>query len=129
MHFLNFKKEINHPISLADLIDNTSKRSYALRRKKYQSLLLKQLWTKWRRQYLLDPKMAYFLQNSIPQTESKVHDAILIEKDRKNKLLWKLGKIERAIPGWDNHIYSYEVKPDNGLLQRTVQHLYPLELV
>ena len=35
MHFLNFGKEINYPISFTDIIDNTSKRSSALRRKKY----------------------------------------------------------------------------------------------
>ena len=37
MDFLNFGKEINYPISFADITDSTS-RSSALKRKKYQSL-------------------------------------------------------------------------------------------
>ena len=68
--------------------------------------------------------MAHSLKNSTPQTELKVGDVALIEEDRKNKILWKLGKTERAIPGSyslnhirsDNHIRSYEVKTANGLL-------------
>ena len=43
--------------------------------------------------------MAHSLKNSTPQTELKVGDVVLIEEDRKNKLLWKLGKIEIAISG------------------------------
>ena len=91
--------------------------------------MIKQLWKKRKQQYLLDFKTAHSLKNSTPQTELKVGDVVLIEEDRKNKLLWELGKSERIIPGRDYCIGSYEVKTANGLLRRTVQHLYPLELV
>jgi hypothetical protein len=128
MHFLNFGKEISYPINFADIIDDASKRSSALRRKKFQTLLLKQLWSKWKSHYLLDLKTAHSLKNPSSQAPLKVGDVVLIEEDTKNKLLWKLGKIERAIIGRDNNIRAYEVKTANGLLKRTVQHLYPLEL-
>ena len=60
--------------------------------------------------------------------EFKVGNIVLVEGNAKNKLLWKLGKIESVLPGCDNKIRSYELKTSSGLLKRTDQHLYPFEL-
>ncbi|XP_054716905.1 uncharacterized protein LOC129226328 [Uloborus diversus] len=128
MHFLNFGREPQYPINFAEIVENESKRSSLLKRKKYQSLLLRQLWIKWKQQYLLDLRTVHSLNNSNKQPALKIGDVVLIEEDSKNKLLWKLGKIERAFLGRDNNVRSYEVKTASGLLRRTIQHLYPLEL-
>ncbi|XP_054706599.1 uncharacterized protein LOC129216409 [Uloborus diversus] len=128
MHFLNFGREPQYPINFAGIVENESKRSSLLKRKKYQSLLLRQLWIKWKQQYLLDLRTVHSLNNPNKQPALKIGDVVLIEEDSKNKLLWKLGKIERAFLGRDNNVRSYEVKTASGLLRRTIQHLYPLEL-
>lgn len=39
-------------------------------------------------------------------TTLKVRDVVLVEDDMKNKILSKLGKIHRAIPGRDDNIRS-----------------------
>lgn len=69
-----------------------------------------------------------FTEKSYCTSTTKVGDVILIEGDLKNKLLWKLGKIQRAILGRDGNIRSYEIKTVNGILKRSIQHLYPLDL-
>ncbi|XP_054720923.1 uncharacterized protein LOC129230545 [Uloborus diversus] len=57
-----------------------------------------------------------------------INFAEIVENESKRSSLWKLGKIERAFLGRDNNVRSYEVKTASGLLRRTIQHLYPLEL-
>ncbi|GFT29500.1 hypothetical protein TNCV_2020691 [Trichonephila clavipes] len=77
-----------------------------------------------KKQYLLDLRTAHPVKNPETHPELKVGDVVLIEENTKN---WKLGKIERTLPGRDNKTRCYELKT-SGLLKRTVQHLYPLEL-
>ena len=129
MHFLNYgQSQQTFPITFAEIIEGGSKRSSLLKRRRYQMLLLKQLWQRWKRQYLLDLRSAHVVKNPNSQIEFKEGDVVLIEGNAKNKLLWKLGKIERVLPGRDNKIRCYELKTSGGLLKRTVQHLYPFEL-
>ncbi|GFX58464.1 integrase catalytic domain-containing protein [Trichonephila clavipes] len=96
-------------------------------KKKYQQSLLKQLWHRWKKQYLLDLRTAHSVKNPETHPELKVGD-VLIGENTKNKLLWKLVKIERTLPGRDNKTRCYELKTSGVLLKRTVQHLYLLEL-
>ncbi|GFY62916.1 integrase catalytic domain-containing protein [Trichonephila inaurata madagascariensis] len=57
-------------------------------KKKYQQLLLKQLWHRWKKkQYLLDLRTAHSVKNPETYPELKVGDVVLIEKNTKNKLL------------------------------------------
>ncbi|CAL1270780.1 unnamed protein product [Larinioides sclopetarius] len=128
MHFINFgQNQQTFPVTFAHIIESESEKSSLLKRKRYQMLLLKQLWRRWKQQYLLDLRTAHSVKNPNSHAEFKVGD-VLIEGNTKNKLLWKLGKIERVLPGRDNKIRCYELKTSNGLLKRTVQHLYPFEL-
>lgn len=90
--------------------------------------MLKQIFSKWNRQYLLDLKSAHSLKNFISQSELEMGDIVLIEEDTKNKLLWKLGKVETAFLRRENNIISYEMKVVNGLLRRSVQNMYSLEI-
>ncbi|GFS90530.1 uncharacterized protein TNCV_4097311 [Trichonephila clavipes] len=129
MHFLNFgQNQPKYPVAFAEILDNASTKSSLLKRKKYQQLFLKQLWHRWKKQYLLDLRTAHSVKNPETHPELKIGDVVLIEENTKNKLLWNLGKIERTLPGRDNKTRCYELKTNDGLLKRTVQHLYPLEL-
>ncbi|GFY52881.1 uncharacterized protein TNIN_388831 [Trichonephila inaurata madagascariensis] len=129
MHFLNIgQNQPTYPVTFAEILENASTKSSLLKRKKYQQLFLKQLWHRWKNQYLLDLLTAHSVKNLETHLEPKVGDLVLIEENTKNKLLWKLGKIERTLPGRDNKTRCYELKTSSGLLKRTVQHLYPLEL-
>ncbi|GFX54996.1 uncharacterized protein TNCV_4356521 [Trichonephila clavipes] len=122
MHFLNFgQNQPTYPVTFAEILENASTKSSLLKRKKYQQLILKQLWKK---QYLLDLRTAHSVKNPETYPELKVGDVVLIEENTKNKLLWKLGKIERTLPGRDNKTRCYELKTRGGLLKRTVHNIF-----
>ena len=53
---------------------------------------------------------------------------MLIEGNNKNKLLWKLGRVEKAPSDHDYKTCCYELKIDEELLKRTVQHMHSLKL-
>ena len=57
-----------------------------------------------------------------------IGDIVIIRGDEKNRNLWKLGKVVRLIFGRDGEIRGAKVQTSNGILERTPQHLYPLEL-
>ncbi|GFY39626.1 uncharacterized protein TNIN_116181 [Trichonephila inaurata madagascariensis] len=98
MHFLNFgQNQPTYPVTFAEILENASTKSSLLKRKKYQQLLLKQLWHRWKKQYLLDLRTAHSVKNPETHPKLKVGDVVLIEENIKNKLLWKLGKIERTL--------------------------------
>ncbi|GFT06590.1 integrase catalytic domain-containing protein [Trichonephila clavipes] len=125
MHFLNFgRNQPTYHVTYAEILENASTKSFLLKRKKYQQLLLKQLWHRWKKQYLLDLRTAHSVKNPETHPELKVGDVVLIEENTKNKLL---GKIESTLSGRDNKTRCYELKTSGGLLKRTVQHLYPIE--
>ena len=84
-----------------------------LEKKKYQMLLLKQLWTQWKLQYLLDLQTAHCMKNLNSQTNFKVGDVMLIERNTKNSLLWKLGKNEKALSDLNNKIHCYKLKTNS----------------
>ena len=45
------------------------------------------------------------MKNLNSHIEFKIGDAVLIVGNAKKKFLWKLGKIERGLPGHDNDIH------------------------
>ncbi|GIY52049.1 reverse transcriptase [Caerostris extrusa] len=67
-HFLHFgKTEFSYPLHFADLVNKTLTKETLLRRKRYQTNLLKQLWIKWKEQYVLSLNSAHhfkFPENS-----------------------------------------------------------------
>ncbi|GFT55172.1 uncharacterized protein TNCV_1433541 [Trichonephila clavipes] len=54
MHFLNFgQNQPTYPVTFAEILENASTKSSLLKRKKYQQLLLKQLWHRWKKTILI----------------------------------------------------------------------------
>ncbi|GFR23824.1 integrase catalytic domain-containing protein [Trichonephila clavata] len=53
-HFLYFgRKDFDYPMPFTELFDKTISKETLRRRKLYQTVLLRQLWTRWKEQYLL----------------------------------------------------------------------------
>ncbi|GFY51939.1 uncharacterized protein TNIN_299261 [Trichonephila inaurata madagascariensis] len=81
MHFLNFgQNQPTYTVTFAEILENASTKSSCLKRKKYQQLLLKQLWHRWKKQYLLDLRTAHSVKNPKTHPELKVGDVVLIEE-------------------------------------------------
>ncbi|GBO06770.1 hypothetical protein AVEN_97838-1 [Araneus ventricosus] len=129
VQFLNFARpDSTLPINFKEIIAAGSNRPSLVKRKKYQDLLVKQLWSKWKKQYMMDLQNAHTLKNPNPHQNIKIDDVVLIEGDNKSKLLWRLGRVIQVFPGRDGGVRSCLLKTADGTLKRPVQLLYPLEI-
>ncbi|XP_055944342.1 uncharacterized protein LOC129975313 [Argiope bruennichi] len=116
------------PEYFLDLFESASDRVTLSRRKLFQTRLLKELWLKWKEQYLLMLKSAHNLANPSSYQNLKIGDIVLVEGASKSKLLWEMGVIQELIMGRDGLVRACIVKTSKGKLRRAVQLLYPLEM-
>ncbi|GFV14352.1 integrase catalytic domain-containing protein [Trichonephila clavipes] len=98
------------PIHFIELIDATTAKGSYKKRKTYRTLLLKQLWRRWKEQYLLQLKTANHFKTSSVHKNLKLNDVVLVEGNVKSKLLWELGIIKEIFIGRDDN------DPDNVLI-------------
>ena len=59
---------------------------------------------------------------------SRKGSAVIIQDDNKNLNTWKLGIVVDVIKGKDEVVRGAKVITANGVLERAIQQLYPLEL-
>ena len=52
----------------------------------------------------------------------------IVKTDDKNRGKWPLAIVEQLFPGPDGVTRAVQLKTKNGVLERPVQHLYPLEM-
>ena len=98
-------------------------------RARYLSKVKDSLWARWSKEYVRSLREKHRLLQQDKKTDSpEVGDIVIIRGDEKNRNLWKLGKVVRLILGRDGEIRGAKVQTGNGILERTPQHLYPLEL-
>lgn len=130
-HFLFAGQKKEYPFNFAEiLIPDSTKvtKDLLLRRKRYQTRLLSQLWTKWRREYMLNLRNFHYFGTPDAKRELSVDDVVLVQGNQKSKFLWNLGRITEVFKGRDGLVRSCVVKTKNGLFKRPIQLLYPLEL-
>ncbi|GFQ90314.1 integrase catalytic domain-containing protein [Trichonephila clavata] len=128
-HFLELGcGDSKYPIHFIELIDATTARESYKKRKTYRTLLLKQLWRRWKEQYLLQLKTVNHFKTPSVHKNLKLNDIVLVEGNVKSKLLWELGIIKKIFIGRDNNVRSCLVKTSKGLFKKPIQLLYPLEL-
>jgi len=68
------------------------------------------------------------LQHHGKTNSLKIGDVMLIKGDKRNKGHWKLGIIKELIKGRDGVVRGAKLRTGNAILERAVQHLYPMEL-
>ncbi|GFT96957.1 integrase catalytic domain-containing protein [Trichonephila clavipes] len=129
-HFLELGYgDSKYPIHFIELIDATTAKESYKKRKTYRTLLLKQLWRRWKEQYLLQLKPANHFKTPSVHKNLKLNDVVLVEGNVKSKLLWELGIIKEIFIGRDDNVRSCLVKTFKGLFKKPIQLLYPLEIV
>ena len=57
-----------------------------------------------------------------------VRDVVIIQDESRNRHSWKLGIVDELIVGRDGIIRAAKMRAGKGVMERAVQHLYPLEL-
>ncbi|GBN00606.1 hypothetical protein AVEN_167529-1 [Araneus ventricosus] len=128
-HFLELGYgDSKYPVHFIELIDSTTARESYKKRKTYQTVLLKQLWRRWKEQYLLQLKTVNHFKTPSLHKNLKLNDVVLVEGNVKSKLLWELGVIKEIFIGRDNNVRSCLIKTSEGLFKKPIQLLYPLEI-
>ena len=103
----------------------------ARKREQYLSKVMAHYWRRWKREYLVDLREYQRMQwRTRHRPEISKGDVVTIENEHnRNRLLWKLGKVEELIKGRDNVIRGARVRLANGnFIDRPLQKLFPLEL-
>ncbi|GFT19581.1 integrase catalytic domain-containing protein [Trichonephila clavipes] len=117
-HFLELGYgDSKYPIHFIELIDATTAKESYKKRKTYRTLLLKQLWRRWKEQYLLQLKTANHFKTPSVHKNLKLNDVVLVEGNVKSKLLWELGIIKEIFIGRDDNVRSCLVKTFKGLFK------------
>ena len=53
---------------------------------------------------------------------------VILKSEERNQNCWPLGIIEKLIVGCDGVVRAAKVRAQKTVLERAIQHLYPLEL-
>ena len=86
------------------------------------------LWRRWKREYLTALRERHNRARKASKHEAKEGDVVIVKSDNKNRGTWPLAIVRKTYPGRDGIIRAVELKTSNGIIERPVQFLYPLEL-
>lgn len=98
------------------------------RRAKYLKTCKDQMWNRWQREYLTALRERHNLLHKTTNYHVRVGDTVLVRSDSKNRGKWPIAVVQQIYPGRDGHIRAVKLRTSKGVIERPVQHLYPLEL-
>ena len=85
------------------------------------------LWCRWSREYLTALRERHRITGGTGGPGEG--DIVIIKGDEKNRNAWKMGKVTKLLTGKDGVVRGAHLLTGNGnVLERAIQHLYPLEL-
>ena len=87
------------------------------------------MWRRWTSEYLRALRKRHRLQYGNAESRLAVGDVVIIKSVDHNRNCWPLGIIEELIVGRDQVVRGTKLRVGKSILERPVQHLYPLELV
>ena len=102
---------------------------YDLRkRQRYLRTCKDALWKRWTREYLTALRERHTHIGSGKPRPLYVGDVVIIRSEDKNRGKWPLGVLEELFEGRDGKVRAVKLRAGKTLLERPIQHLYPLEL-
>ena len=111
------------PESAADEEDNDLRK-----RMKYLQRCKDGWWKRWSSEYLKALRERHNMKNQTKEMSLKPGDVVLIKGDERNRGKWKIGVVEKLIEGRDGIVRAVRLRAGKSFLERTIQHLYPMEL-
>ena len=120
--------------SSSDEVGQTEETVTLTRRAKFLQRTLDHFWNRWRSEYLTQLREYHRYSkraNSIRKVQ--VGDIVCLHDNKIPRQLWRLGKVERLLPGRDGQVRSAVVRVKSGNSptaewRRPLQRLYPLEV-
>ena len=85
-------------------------------------------WAKWKSEYLKALREQHNLKHKSHDIQVSKGDVVLIKGDEKNRGKWNIGIVQQINKGKDGNIPSVKLRCKKTILERTIQHLYPIEL-
>ena len=104
------------------------------RRAKFLQRILDHFWNRWRSEYLTQLREQHRGSKRVgPLRKVQVGDVVCIHEKTTPRQLWRLGRVQRLLPGPDGEVRSAVVKVKSGNMpssewRRPLQRLYPLEV-
>ena len=98
------------------------------KRAMYLRTCKEQLWRRWQREYLAALRERHNLTHKQSTFLPKSGDVVIVKTDSKNRGTWPLAIVVETYPGRDGITRAVQLRTANGVLERPVQQLYPLEL-
>ena len=87
------------------------------------------MWRRWTSEYLRALREWHRLKYGNAESSLAVGDVVIIKSVERNRNCWPLSIIEELIIGRDQVVRGAKLRVGKSVLERPVQHLYPLELV
>ena len=104
-------------------------RDYDLRKRaKYLGKCKDAVWSRWTKEYLRGLRERHRLKHKGDNAHPAVGDVVIIKSDEKNRAQWKLGVVINLIIGRDGVVRGAKLRTPKSVIERPLQHLYPLEL-
>ncbi|XP_044174280.1 uncharacterized protein LOC122957901 [Acropora millepora] len=86
------------------------------------------LWKRWTREYLAALRERHGRGKEGKLKSLKIGDVVIIHSEEKNRGQWPLRIVEQLYGGRDGVIRAVKLRTGKSILERLIQHLYPLEL-
>ena len=86
------------------------------------------MWSRWTKEYLRGLRGRHRLKHKGDNAHPAVGDVVIIKSDEKNRAQWKLGVVINLIIGRDGVVRVAKLHTPKSVIERPLQHLYPLEL-
>ncbi|XP_071132833.1 uncharacterized protein [Mytilus edulis] len=96
------------------------------KRAKRQSLIIQQFWNRWKSEYLTSLR-EFHQKTGNNKRRIEIGDLVQIH-DEKPRIGWKTAIVEDLVKGNDGHVRSAVVRTKNGITNRPIVKLYPLEI-
>lgn len=97
-------------------------------RAKYLRRCKEAVWRRWTGEYLKGLRERHNLKHDGKSTTPTLGEVVIIKSEQKNRGKWRMGVVEKVIPGVDGVVRAARVRVGDTEFERPVQHLYPLEL-
>ena len=94
---------------------------------KAQALIIQHFWIRWKREYLTSLRETHTVNNGTNKERIKVGDIVIVHDDVP-RLKWQLAVVKELQRGHDNAVRSAVIRTVNGITNRPIIKLYPLEV-
>lgn len=116
------------PNALPELEPNHIQDYDLRKRAKYLGKCKDVVWSRCTKEYLRGLRERHHLKHKGDNAHPAVGDVVIIKSDEKNCAQWKLGVVINLIIGRDGVVRGAKLRTPKSVIERPLQHLYPLEL-